>query len=74
MIGGDNRVNNELPLIGKIDVYEKMEGGEHIKKLIRYLNYEGELTAEKKYIYAINDSKVISIKKGHVAVLPVVSF
>jgi len=62
-------------LISIIDVYEKMEGGEHIQKLIRYLNYEDEITPDKKFVYAIHESKVSSIKKGHVAALPpVISF
>jgi len=52
-----------------------MEGGEHIQKLIRYLNYEDEITPDKKFVYAIHESKVSSIKKGHVTALPpVISF
>jgi hypothetical protein len=51
-----------------------MEGGEHIVKLIRYLNYEDEMTPNKKFVYGIENSKLDSIKKGHVALLPVISF
>jgi hypothetical protein len=75
-IEGRDTVNNEQPLVAKIELYEKLDGEHHIKKLIRYLNYEGEMaTTREKFVYGIRSSKVDSIKKGHVAVsLPVITF
>lgn len=57
-IGGVDRLNNQETMVGRIDLHDKMEGKEQIQKLLGYLNYEEQKTPDKKYVYAINNSKV----------------